>query len=84
MFPAEQNVAAALVPLGGGAINIKTPQTKRVGLSMVEKNNTYLWNFGIFCINFSGSPSSSSKCSEGSTMAGQGVLERGKTKKSLN
>lgn len=37
--------------------------------------DAYLKYFGIFGTSFSGIPSSSSKCSKGSTMAGQGVLE---------
>lgn len=36
---------------------------------------THLWYFGVFCSSFSGSPSSSSKCSRGSTMTGHGVLQ---------
>lgn len=46
-------------------------------LALDYKAFTYLWYFGVFCSSFSGIPSSSSKYSKGSTMAGQGVLKKG-------
>lgn len=52
---------------------------QRAGWRSKCSENTYLWYFGIFCSTFSGSPSSSSKCSVGSTMAGHGVLKKEKT-----